>query len=104
MDVQGQSRRGSRCLDKFDDTVQHFVKLLAFLLQGRLGKDRTELPHQRPFLAAQQNRADALQCIGDKYQAERTSSDRETDRLDGGFLSQRFMARSSHKIPLSERI
>src|ERR1700730_18084963 len=100
MDVQGQSQRGVRYLYKVDDTVEHFVELLAFLLQGRLGKDRTELPHQPPFLAAQQNRADALQCTVDKYQAERTSSDCETDRVDGGFLSRCFMAPRCHKSRL----
>jgi hypothetical protein len=59
MDVQEQTKRGSRCLEKLDDTVEHFVELLAFLLQGRLGKDPTELP----LLAAQQNRTDALQGL-----------------------------------------
>jgi hypothetical protein len=54
-------------------------------------------PTSHPCLAAEQNRADALQCTGDKHQAERTSFDCETDRLDDGFLSRRFMARSSHR-------
>src|ERR1700730_13248724 len=54
---------------------------------------------RRPFVTAQQNRTDALRCSGDKYQAERTGSDPESDRLDCSFLSRRFTERGNHKVP-----